>query len=85
MRTSRFDKFGPSRAGKSMKNKNGHERNKPPTSRYHRSARNFATILMVPTVLRVTNLKFLNFSWSEPEIFNIIKCIMINGLISYKP
>ena len=25
MRTSLFDKFGPSRAGKSMKNKNGHE------------------------------------------------------------
>ena len=25
MATSRFDKFGPSRAGKIMKNKNGHE------------------------------------------------------------
>ena len=25
MRTSRFDEFGPSQAGKSLKNKNGHE------------------------------------------------------------
>ena len=59
------------------------QRSEPSTSRYHRSARNFATILMVPTVLRVTDLKISNFSWSEPEIINIIKCIMINGLIPY--
>ena len=32
-------------------------RNEPSTSRHHRSARNFATILMAPTVLRVTNFK----------------------------
>ena len=44
------------------------QRNELSTSRYHRSARNFATILMVRTVLRVTELKILNFSWSEPEI-----------------
>ena len=39
---------------------------------------------MVPTVLRVTDLKISNFSWSEPEIINIIKCILIKGLIPYK-
>ena len=76
MATSRFDKFGPSLAAKSYEkqkwSRNG-QRNEPSTSRYHRSARNFATILMVPTVLRVTDLKILNFSWSEPEIINIIK------------
>ena len=76
MATGRFDKFGPSRAGKSHEkqkwSRNG-QRNEPSTSRYHHPARNFATILMAPTVLRVTNLKILNFSWSELEIINIIK------------
>ena len=38
---------------------------------------------MAPTVLRVTDLKISNFSWSEPEIINIIKSMMINGLIPY--
>ena len=60
MGTSCFDKFGPSRAAKSHKkqkrSQNG-QRNEPSTSRYHRSARNFATILMAPTVLQVTKLK----------------------------
>ena len=86
MATGRFDKFGPSRAAKSYEkqkwSRNG-QRNEPSTSRYHRSARNFATILMAPTVLRVTDLKISNFSWSEPEIINIIKCIMIISLIPY--
>ena len=36
---------------------------------------------MAPTVLRVTDLKNSNFSWSDPEIIIIIKCIMIVGLI----
>ena len=70
MATSCFDKFGPSRAGKIQEkqkwSRNG-QRNEPSTSRYHRSARDFATILMAPTVLRITDLKVSNFSWSEPE------------------
>ena len=32
------------------------QRNELSTSRYHRSARNFATILMVATVLRITKV-----------------------------
>ena len=52
------------------------ERNEPSTSRYHHPARNFATILMAPTVLRVTDLKISNFSWSEPEIINIMICVV---------
>ena len=38
---------------------------------------------MAPTVLRVTDLTILDFSWSEPEIINIIRCILIIGLIPY--
>ena len=76
MGTVRFDKFGPSRAGKKHEklkwSRNG-QRNEPSTSRYHRPAQKIATILMVPTVLRVTDLNVFNFSWSEPEKINIIK------------
>ena len=67
---------------KQNSSRNG-QRNEPSTSRYRRSARNFATILTVPTALRITDLKNSNFSWSEPEIINIIKRIVINGPTPY--
>ena len=68
---------------KQKRSRNG-QRNEPSSSRYHRSARNFATILMVLSVLRITNLKISNFSWSEPEIINMIICVRIIGLIPCK-
>ena len=52
MGTSRFDKFGPSRAGKSLKNKNGHEMVK------ETSPRPLAT-----TVLHEISPRF---SWHQP-------------------
>ena len=59
-----------------MKNKNGYEMVKKQAldlSIYHHPARKNATILMAPTGLRVTKLKYLQFSWSEPQMINIIK------------
>ena len=79
MATGRFDKFGPSRAVKSMKSKNGHEMVKETSPRpldtiLHKKT---ATIIMAPTVLRVTDFNISNFSWSEPEIINKMNLIII--------
>ena len=80
MRTSRFDEIGPSRAGKSMKNENGHE-----------MVEETSPGPLATTILHEISPRFswhqrfceLRTSWSEPEIVNIINCIRINGLIPY--